>query len=169
MRIVIIMGVSGCGKSSIGTGLAAREGVPFLDGDDFHPKANVDKMSSGQPLTDDDRWPWLATFGKGLSAAAAIEGKVFGACSALKRSYREALQKAAEEPILFLHLDGPKDVIEKRMAARSGHYMPTDLLDSQIATLEPLSEDEFAARIDLTRAPDTIMDECEQVIRSKSG
>jgi len=167
-RIVIIMGVSGCGKSSVGAAMGGREGVPFLDGDDFHPTANVEKMRSGTPLTDDDRWPWLTILGKALFEAAAIDGRVFGACSALKRSYRDALTTAAGEPILFLHLDGPKELIAERMAARTGHYMPTGLLDSQIATLEPLGDDEFAAKVDLSQTLEEILDECTRVIGSRA-
>jgi len=162
------MGVSGCGKSSVGAGLGGREGVPFLDGDDYHPAENVAKMSSGTPLNDDDRWPWLDILGIALHEAAAIDGRVFGACSALKRSYREALIKAAGEPILFLHLDGPKGVIAERMTERTGHYMPPGLLDSQIATLEPLEDDEFAARIDFSQTLEQIFEECSKVIASST-
>jgi len=168
-RIIIVMGVSGCGKSSVGAALGGREGVPFLDGDDFHPTANVEKMRSGTPLTDEDRWPWLVILGKALHEAAAIDGRVFGACSALKRSYRDALTKAAGEPILFLHLDGPKELIAERMAARTGHYMPTGLLDSQVATLEPLAEDENAVKIDLSQSLDDILTECTRIIGSRAS
>ena len=167
-RIIVIMGVSGCGKSSVGAGLAEREGVPFLDADDFHPVENVEKMRSGTPLNDADRWPWLDTFGKALRDSAAIEGKVFGACSALKRSYRDALAKSADEPVLFLHLDGPKELIAERMAARKDHYMPTGLLDSQIATLEPLNDHEYAAKIDLSQSLEAIFEECSQIIASRT-
>jgi len=165
-RIIVIMGVCGCGKSSVGAGMGGREGVPFLDGDDFHPAGNVEKMRAGTPLTDDDRWPWLAALGKALHDTAAIDGRVFGACSALKRSYRDALTTAAGEPVFFVHLDGPKELIAKRMATRAGHYMPTTLLDSQISTLESLSEDEFAAKLDLSQPLEDLLDACGEVIAS---
>lgn len=166
VRIIIVMGVSGCGKSSIGTSLAARFGTPFLDGDDFHPPANVEKMRSGQPLDDEDRWPWLAALGSALHQTASIEGRVFAACSSLKRSYRDALRRAADEPILFLHLDGSKELIAGRMAARVNHYMPTGLLDSQIATLEPLEDDENAARIGIDQPLEAIEEEAAKIIEA---
>ena len=169
LRIIIIMGVSGCGKTSVGAAMGGREGVPFLDGDDFHPAANVEKMRAVHPLNDDDRWPWLATLGKALRDTADIDGRVFAACSALKRSYREALREAANEPILFIHLDGSRELIAERMAARTGHYMPTGLLDSQLATLEPPAEDERAARISIDQTLDAIQIECEQIIASVSS
>ena len=165
-RIIIVMGVSGCGKSSIGTALAAHFGAPFLDGDDFHPPANVEKMRSGNPLTDEDRWPWLDTLGTALHQTASIEGRVFAACSALKRSYRDALRRAAGEAIFFVFLDGTRDLIAGRMAARVDHYMPTGLLDSQIATLEPLQEDEHFARIDIDQPLDAIEQQAAKLISS---
>jgi gluconokinase len=125
-RIIIVMGVSSSGKSTVGQSIARRLHVPFLDGDGYHPEANVEKMRAGIPLTDEDRWP------------AAV-----GACSALKRSYRDFLAEKAGETILFVYLDGSKEVIAERMARRKHEYMPTSLLDSQFATLEvpdPASE-----------------------------
>ena len=142
-RIVIAMGVSSSGKSTVGQSIARRLHVPFLDGDGYHPDANVEKMRAGVPLTDEDRWPWLERLALALHEAADRKGAAVGACSALKRAYRDFLIEKAGEPILFVYLDGSKDVIAERMAKRSHEYMPTSLLDSQFATLEmpdPASE-----------------------------
>ena len=135
-RIIIVMGVSSSGKSVVGRALARRLHVPFLDGDGYHPPANKEKMRAGTPLTDDDRWPWLETLARALHEAADGKGAAVGACSALKRAYRDFLTEKAGEPILFVLLDGPKDVIARRIAARKHEYMPASLLDSQLATLE---------------------------------
>ena len=142
-RIVIVMGVSSSGKSTIGQSIARRLHVPFLDGDGYHPQANVEKMRAGIPLTDEDRWPWLEKLAKALHEAANLKGAAAGACSALRQSYRDFLVEQAGEPILYVYLDGTKEVIAERMARRKHEYMPTSLLDSQFATLEvpdPASE-----------------------------
>jgi gluconokinase len=149
---VVIMGVSGCGKSSVGEGLATRLGVPYRDGDDLHPPANVDKMRAGTPLTDDDRWPWLDR----VAQVLATEAPVIVGCSALRRAYRDRLRAGAGGPVQFIHLTGSRDVIAGRMAARTGHYMPTSLLDSQFAALEPPAPDEALA-IDIDQPLDTII------------
>lgn len=141
-RIIIAMGVSSSGKSVVGDALAQRLGAPFLDGDGYHPPANKEKMRSGIPLTDEDRWPWLETLAGALKDAADESNISVGACSALKRAYRDYLVEKAGEPILFVFLDGPKDVIAKRIAARQHEYMPASLLDSQFATLERPGGDE---------------------------
>jgi len=169
VRIIVVMGVSGCGKSTVGAALAERYGKPFLDGDDYHPVENVEKMRSGEPLTDADRWPWLAALGMAMREAADSYGQVFTGCSALKRSYRDALRDAATEPILFIHLDGSRDLIAERMATRTGHYMPTGLLDSQIATLEALEDDELAIQINVDQTLDAIHERCMSIIDSTSG
>jgi gluconokinase len=135
-RIIIVMGVSSSGKSTVGQSIARRLHVPFLDGDGYHPEANVEKMRAGIPLTDEDRWPWLQCLAEALHGAAEKKGATVGACSALKRSYRDYLTKVAGEPILFVYLDGSREVIGERMARRQHEYMPTSLLDSQFATLE---------------------------------
>jgi beta-N-acetylhexosaminidase len=143
---IIVMGVSGCGKTTIG-GLVARElDVPFLDGDSLHPVENVAKMAAGTPLTDEDRWPWLATVGAELAKAG--DGGMVLACSALRRSYRDAIRKQAPDTI-FLHLHGSKEVLSQRMEGRSGHFMPAALLESQLATLEPLEADEAGVVVDI--------------------
>ncbi|MET3897526.1 gluconokinase [Devosia sp. UYZn731] len=136
-RIIIVMGVSSSGKSTVGQSIARRLHVPFLDGDGYHPPANVEKMRAGIPLTDEDRWPWLERLAIALHEAADKKGAAVGACSALRRSYREYLTNKAGEPILFVHLSGTREVIAERMARRQHEYMPTSLLDSQFATLEP--------------------------------
>jgi gluconokinase len=132
------MGVSGCGKSSVGAGLAARLGLNYRDGDDLHPPENVAKMRAGMPLTDADRWPWLDRVGQVLLA----EAPVIVGCSALKRAYRDRIRTAAGGPVTFVHLDGSQEVIAARMALRQGHYMPLSLLDSQFAALEPPAAEE---------------------------
>jgi gluconokinase len=149
---IIIMGVSGCGKSSVGEGLAARLGIPYRDGDDLHPSANVAKMRAGVPLTDDDRWPWLDRVAKVL----ATEAPVIVGCSALRRVYRDWLRRGAGGPVSFLHLTGSKDLIAARMAARTGHYMPPSLLDSQFAALEPPGPEE-ALVIDIDQPLEAII------------
>lgn len=152
----VVMGVSGCGKSEIGARLAAALGVPFLEGDTFHPQANVAKMSAGMPLDDDDRAGWLLTLqGKIQAAKQRGEGLVLS-CSSLKRRYRDLLRQA-DPQLRFAHLDGERAVIEGRMRARSGHYMPTSLLDSQLRDLEPLQADEDGLRLDLTLSPDQLV------------
>jgi gluconokinase len=135
-RIIIAMGVSSSGKSTVGQSIARRLHVPFLDGDGYHPEANVEKMRAGIPLTDDDRWPWLERLAIALHQAAEKKGAAVGACSALRRVYRDYLIEKAGEPILFVYLDGSREVIAARMAKRKHEYMPTSLLDSQFATLE---------------------------------
>lgn len=140
----VIMGVSGCGKSSVGAALGEKLGVPYVDGDDLHPVSNIEKMSKGLPLNDDDRWPWLAKVGETL---AASKGCAIIGCSALKRIYRDKIREAVAEPVLFIHLAGSREVIGARMGKREGHFMPGSLLDSQFATLEPPQGDELALTV----------------------
>lgn len=137
-RRLVIMGVSGCGKSSVGAELAVRLGLNYRDGDDLHPPENVAKMRAGMPLTDGDRWPWLDRVGQVLLA----EAPVIVGCSALKRAYRDRIRTAAGGPVTFVHLAGSQEVIAARMALRQGHYMPLSLLDSQFAALEPPAAEE---------------------------
>ena len=146
---IVVMGVSGCGKSTLGAGLAAALGCAFLDGDDLHPAANIAKMAAGQPLDDADRWPWLAAIG----AVLATEAKQVVACSALKRAYRDAIRTRAPD-VVFVHVHGARPLLAARLAARTGHYMPAGLLDSQLAALEPPGADEAAVLVDLAGGPD---------------
>lgn len=136
MMRLVVMGVSGCGKSSVGAGLAAALGQRFVDGDSLHPAANIAKMAQGIALTDDDRAPWLAEVG----AVLHDQGGVI-ACSALKRSYRDLIRATAGE-VSFLYLRGRRETLLSRMSLRPGHFMPTALLDSQLATLEEPQPDE---------------------------
>jgi gluconokinase len=133
--IIVVMGVSGCGKSTVGEALAGALQWPFLDADDFHPAANVEKMAQGLPLTDDDRWPWLDRMAAELAGILAHGGHAVLACSALKASYRERLARAGD--VRFVHLHGDFETIASRLAARRHRYMPASLLASQFATLEP--------------------------------
>lgn len=135
---IVIMGVSGCGKSSVGAALGQSLGIPYRDGDDLHAPASVEKMRAGIPLTDADRWPWLARVAQVLHDQAPV---IVG-CSALRRTYRDHIRAGAGAHLRFVHLAGSRDLIAARLAARTGHYMPTTLLDSQFATLEPPTPDE---------------------------
>lgn len=152
--LIVIMGVSGCGKTTIGIPLAARLGVRFVDGDTLHPAANVAKMAAGHPLDDADRWPWLARVGQALAGAGAA-GLVI-ACSALKRSYRDAIRDAAPTT-RFLLLDAPRGVLLQRLQARRGHFMPASLLDSQLVTLERPGADEASVTVDVTPGVDAVV------------
>ncbi len=153
-RKYVIMGVTGCGKSTIGSLLARQLGAQFLDGDDLHPAANIAKMSAGQPLNDADRAPWLDRIGQRLGA---VDGAVIMACSALKQSYRDRIRDQAGCPVTFLLLQGSRAVIESRMALRAGHFMPTSLLDSQFATLEPFSAAESFVVVDIDQSAAAIV------------
>ena len=128
------MGVSGTGKSTIGTMLAQKLNIPFFDGDDFHPKANIQKMASGQPLNDEDRYDWLVSLNE-LANKHKNKGAII-ACSALKSSYREILRSGIEDSLQFIHLEGSYELIQSRMEKRTSHFMPPKLLESQFETLE---------------------------------
>jgi gluconokinase len=164
MSLVVVMGVSGSGKSTVGRELAARLGVPYAEADEFHPPANIDKMSAGVPLTDEDRWPWLRAIAAWLAERAARGGGVVS-CSALKRSYRDLLRSAGE--VCFLYLAGDRSVIAGRLAGRTGHFMPASLLDSQLADLEPLAPDEPGLTVDVALPPGEIVDAAVRVIRAQ--
>jgi gluconokinase len=157
-RIVVVMGVSSSGKTTVGREIARRLHAPFLDADDYHSEANIKKMSAGIPLTDEDRWSWLESMGKALHAAAEIKGVAVGACSALKRSYRDFMTKAAGEPILFVYLDGSYELIDARIKARKHHFMPESLLKSQFATLEKPAADENAITVPIADTSEKIAD-----------
>ena len=152
--LVVVMGVSGSGKSTVGTALARRLGVDFEDGDDLHPPANVAKMRSGQALDDEDRYPWLEAVGDWLAQREGDGGVMV--CSSLKRRYRDQLRRHSDR-IEFLHLDGDKWVIARRQADRPGHFMPASLLDSQFATLEPLGPDEAGTVVDVDQPVEQIV------------
>ncbi len=153
--IIVVMGVSGSGKTTVGRALAERLGVPYAEGDDFHPPANREKMAAGRPLTDEDRWPWLRIIGKWITEHANTGGVV--TCSALKRAYRNLLRDAAPGAVRFLHLAGDRELIAARIGARAGHFMPAKLLDSQFADLQPLGDDEPGVTVDVTMSPEEIV------------
>ena len=152
---IVVMGVSGSGKSTVGAALAGRLRVPFEDADDLHPQANIDKMSRGEPLDDHDRYPWLALVGEWL--AVHEDGGVMS-CSALKRKYRDQIRGLAPN-VRFLLLHGTPEVIRRRQATRPGHFMPASLLSSQFATLELLAPEEDGVTIDVDQSVDAIVEE----------
>lgn len=145
---VVLMGVSGCGKTSVARALEKQLGWPYAEADDFHPQANKDKMAAGIALNDDDRWPWLESLRSWMNIHAQAGNSTIVTCSALKRSYRDLLAEATGK-VLFVHLDGTHDLIAERMTKRVGHFMPTTLLPSQFATLEPLAADEHGVTVDI--------------------
>ncbi len=151
----VIMGVAGCGKTSVGEALATRLGWQFEDGDALHPASNIAKMSAGIPLDDNDRLPWLRLVGERLRDTP---GPAAIGCSALKRAYRDTIRTACGGDVCFIHLSGSRAMIEQRMAARRGHFMPVALLDSQFAALEPPCADETAMTIDISGSRDAVVD-----------
>lgn len=153
MNVLVVMGVSGSGKTTVGTALAERLEVPYAEADSFHPAANVEKMSAGTPLTDADRAPWLRAIAAWIGEHP--DGGVVTS-SALKRRYRDVLRGGGA--VDFVHLDGPREVIAERMQARHGHFMPAQLLDSQLADLEPLEADEPGMVVDIRNTPEQIVD-----------
>jgi carbohydrate kinase (thermoresistant glucokinase family) len=158
--ILVVMGVAGSGKTTIARTLAERLGWRFQEGDALHPPANVAKMSAGTPLTDDDRWPWLHAIAAVIDTWRAEGASGIVTCSALKRAYRDILIGQRED-VRLVHLAGEKAVIAARMAARKGHFMPTALLDSQFATLEPPGTDENPIVVDIGPEPETIVQALE--------
>jgi gluconokinase len=148
LRALIVMGVSGSGKSTIAEALAARLNWRFEDGDSFHPAANVAKMESGQPLTDDDRWPWLQAIAGEIDRSIDAGTPLIVACSALKRAYRDVLVHGRND-VAIIYLDGSKELIAERLRVRKNHFMPPGLLDSQFATLEPPRADEHAIAVSI--------------------
>lgn len=150
---IVVMGVSGSGKSTVGAALAARLDIPFADADTFHSAANIAKMSAGTPLDDDDRYPWLAAVGQWL----ADHDRGVMSCSALRRRYRDQL-RSHRATIEFLHLTGSPELIDRRQAERTGHFMPPSLTESQFSALEPLDSDERGLAIDVGQSLDTIVE-----------
>lgn len=159
---IVVMGVSGSGKTSFGQVLAARLGIAYRDGDDLHPPENVRKMGAGIALEDADRWPWLDR----VAAALATGAPLVVGCSALKRTYRDRIRAGAGGPVRFIHLAGSPALIRSRMAARSGHYMPVSLLDSQLAALEPPGADEAALTIHIAASLERMVDTAVRALES---
>ncbi|MES2149345.1 MAG: gluconokinase [Pseudomonadota bacterium] len=154
----VVMGVCGCGKSTVGHQLAAAHGVAYVEGDAFHPSANVAKMSAGEPLNDDDRVDWLRALKEQIRVARDSEVGLVLSCSALKRSYRDLLREA-DPALRFAHLHGPRELIAERLSARQDHFMSPLLLDSQLAALEPLGRDEAGVYLDIRHAPGQLVAE----------
>jgi len=150
------MGVSGSGKSTLGALLARELACPFLEGDDFHDAQAVAKMRAGEPLDDQDRWPWLDRLGAAMSQTLASGGQVVAACSALRRPYRERLRAAISAPTRFVLLDASYDELLRRLTQRADHYMPASLLDSQLATLERPDADEAVFTLDAVLPPERL-------------
>lgn len=164
---LVVMGVSGSGKTTIAGRLAAQLGFVFADGDDFHSAASVAKMARGEPLTDADREPWLRSLAAWTLTQHDAGRSTVLACSALKQRYRDTL-RAASPRVLFIHLTAPRGALLKRMKHRQGHFMPALLLDSQLASLEPLAADEPGITVDATATPDAIVKQAIERIR-KAG
>lgn len=154
---LVVMGVSGCGKSTVGSLLGERLGVLFFDGDDFHPAVNKAKMAGGVPLNDEDRAPWLAEIGAALANPPGGAASCIIACSALKRSYRDLLRSFAPDTV-FIHLAGDAATISDRLSSREHEYMPGSLLASQLATLEPLGSHEAHLAVDILEDPASLVD-----------
>jgi gluconokinase len=164
--VVVVMGVCGSGKTEIGRLLAARLGCDFLDGDDFHPPANVEKMRAGTPLTDADRWPWLDRLAAEIRTRLGDGRGGVIACSALARRYRDRLG-AGRPGVVLVHLDGDRGLLAQRLAARQGHFMPATLLDSQFATLERPAREEGAVVVDVAASPEAVADAIAATIVSR--
>ena len=154
--LAVVMGVSGSGKTCVGATLAQQLSVRFIEGDSLHPASNIGKMSSGIPLTDGDRWPWLDRIGDALRDAARQGQGLIVSCSALKRSYRERLRGTADG-LAFIHLPGSEALLEQRLADRSGHFMPAHLLASQLATLESTRGELHTIDIDIGAPPEALV------------
>jgi gluconokinase len=150
--LVVVMGVSGCGKSTVGALLARRLSAEFLEGDELHPPRNIERMASGIALTDNDRRDWLLEIAHQLADARAGRHALVVSCSALKRSYRDMLRTAASD-LAFVHLHAGRELLEARLQARPGHFMPSSLLESQLQTLEPPASDERAITLDAALPP----------------
>ncbi|QZN85822.1 gluconokinase [Cellulomonas sp. C5510] len=155
--LVVVMGVAGSGKTTVAALLAGRMGAAFAEGDDFHSPANVEKMSAGTPLTDDDRWPWLGGIRDWLAERAAAGESAVVPCSALRRAYRDRLREAG--PVRFVHLTGSRELLSERIQGRAGHFMKPEMLVSQLATLEPLADDEDGFAVGIDGKPAALVDE----------
>jgi gluconokinase len=155
---LIVMGVSGSGKTTVGEGLAKRLGWPYEDADKFHPASNVAKMSAGHPLTDEDRWPWLKAIAAEIDRVCDADERVVIGCSALKRAYRDILVHGRTD-IRLVYLDGTQALIADRLGRRKGHFMPPGLLTSQFSTLEPPTPDEHVLRVSIDAPVEAIVDD----------
>ncbi|MGH1483064.1 MAG: gluconokinase [Geminicoccales bacterium] len=168
-QAIIIMGVCGTGKTTVGEALAERLGCSFLEGDSFHPPENVAKMRAGNPLNDEDRWPWLDDLGMAIAVEAEKTDPVIATCSALKRSYRDCLRNAIGGDVLFVLLHGERDLLLERLLERSHRYMPSSLLDSQLETLELPETDETSLSINVEAALPDVVQTIERDLRARPG
>lgn len=164
MTVVVVMGVSGSGKTTVGIALADALGVEYAEADTFHPPANIAKMSSGRPLTDEDRWPWLDSVARWIREHEKSGGVV--TASALKRKYRDTLRRGSDT--WFLHLDGDRGLLADRLEKRTGHFMPASLLDSQLADLEPLEQDEGGLTVNAGEPPEAIVKSAMSAFKERS-
>lgn len=160
---VVVMGVAGSGKSTIAEAIRDRLGYFMAEGDDFHPQANIEKMSHGTPLTDEDRWPWLRVINSWMVAREALGENTVVSSSALKRAYRDVLRENVD--VFFLHLAGSQELIQSRLSARKGHFMPPALLPSQFADLQPLEPDEVGATVSIEGDMETMIDNAITAVR----
>ncbi len=167
-RILVVMGVSGSGKSTVAEAVARRLGWPFVDGDAFHSPEHVAKMHAGHPLTDADRAPWLDRIAAWIGERLAAGERGVIVCSALRRRYREGLARGRPE-VRFVYLDGDRALIERRLAARAGHFMPPALLDSQFATLEPPGPDERPITVGILDSPERIAEQVVAAVAARTG
>jgi gluconokinase len=162
--VIVVMGVAGTGKTTVGALLAGRLGWPYAEADDFHPAANVAKMAAGEPLTDEDRAPWLAAIGRWIDERAADGTPGVVSCSGLRRAYRDLLRDGRPQ-VRLVFLEGSRELILRRLAARHGHFMRVEMLDSQFATLEPPQPDEDVTEVSIDATPEQIVNEI--VLRSR--
>lgn len=166
-KIFVLMGVSGCGKSAVATQLAQKLGAAFLDGDFLHPRANIEKMASGQPLNDDDRAPWLAAINDAAFAMQRANPVSLIVCSALKKAYRDRLRQGNPN-LAFLFLKGDFDLIEQRLIARQGHFQKSGMLASQFAALEvPSADENDVIEIDIAQPLDAVIEQAHQAILTR--
>lgn len=171
-RAIVVMGVAGSGKTTVAALLAGRLGASFAEGDDFHSPANVAKMAAGHPLVDDDRWPWLNGIRDWFAKELAAGRSAVVPCSALRRSYRDLLETAGDNTagtVQFVHLTGSYDLLRERIQGRAGHFMKPEMLDSQLAALEPLGDDEPGFAVDITPRPDQIVEEALRLLDESAG
>ena len=162
LAAVVVMGVSGAGKSTVGKIIAANLGCPFRDADSFHPPANIEKMSRGEPLTDDDRWPWLQAIAAWIAEHRAAGTTCVVTCSALKRVYRDIVTAKQSADVRLVYLKGEFELIAARLAARKGHFMPPALLKSQFDALEEPAADEHAIAVPIDATPEEIAERVMQ-------
>lgn len=161
---VVVMGVAGCGKSTVAEAIRDQLGFVMAEGDDFHPKANIDKMSAGIPLTDEDRWPWLRVINTWMVAREALGQNTVVSSSALKRSYRDLLRENVD--VFFVHLAGSQELIYSRLAARKDHFMPPSLLASQFADLQPLGPDENGVVVPVDGTIDEVVEQAVAAVKA---